>query len=59
VGVILCSSDIEDLTSICDRVLCFVAGQIVAELQGADISEQAILNNIMSENRLSPGGVHT
>ena len=58
VGVILCSSDIEDLTSICDRVLCFVAGQIVAELQGADISEQAILNSIMSENRLSPGGVH-
>lgn len=49
-GVIVCSSDIEDLISTCDRVVCFVAGKIVAELRGADISEQAILHNIVSED---------
>jgi ABC-type sugar transport system ATPase subunit len=43
VGVLLCSSDLEDLVSICDRVLCLVEGRIVAELRGADITESSLL----------------
>jgi ribose transport system ATP-binding protein len=43
VGILLCSSDSEDLVAVCDRVLCLVAGRVVGELSGTDIAEQAVL----------------
>jgi ribose transport system ATP-binding protein len=43
VGVLLCSSDLEDLVSVCDRVICLVDGRVVAELGGADITESSLL----------------
>ncbi|MCW2934927.1 MAG: mglA 1 [Actinomycetia bacterium] len=43
VGVLLCSSDLEDLVSVCDRVLCLVEGRVVAELRGADVTESSLL----------------
>jgi ribose transport system ATP-binding protein len=55
-AVIICSSDAEDLISTSDRILCLVAGKIVAELRGSDISEQSILHHIVSEGGPSPQG---
>lgn len=46
VGVLLCSSDLEDLVSICDRVLCLVEGRVVAEVSGEDITEGSLLTAI-------------
>lgn len=40
--VICSSSDYEQLEQICDRVLIFVQGRIVAELNGTDISKERI-----------------
>ena len=41
-GVLCASSDYEQLSSICSRVLIFVAGRVVATLEGAAISKEAI-----------------
>ncbi|HVQ92957.1 MAG TPA: ATP-binding cassette domain-containing protein [Mycobacteriales bacterium] len=43
VGILLCSSDSEDLVAVCDRVLCLVAGRVAAEISGSDVAEQAVL----------------
>jgi ribose transport system ATP-binding protein len=43
VGILLCSSDSEDLVAVCDRVLCLVAGRVAGELSGTDIAEQTVL----------------
>jgi ribose transport system ATP-binding protein len=54
-GVVVCSSDTEDLASICDRVLCLAGGQVVAELIGEAITEQAILDHIVVETSIKEG----
>ncbi len=54
-GVVVCSSDTEDLASICDRVLCLAGGRIVAELAGDAITEQAILDHIVVETSIEEG----
>jgi len=41
-AVLCASSDYEQLAAICSRVLIFVAGRVVATLEGAEISKQAI-----------------
>jgi ribose transport system ATP-binding protein len=41
-AVLCASSDYEQLAAICSRVLIFAAGQVVAILQGAEISKEAI-----------------
>jgi ribose transport system ATP-binding protein len=41
-GIIVCSSDIEEIVSVSDRVLVMRRGRLVAQLAGADISEGAI-----------------
>jgi ribose transport system ATP-binding protein len=46
-SVLVCSSDLEDLASICTRVLCLVEGRLAAELEGPDITEAAILEHIV------------
>jgi ribose transport system ATP-binding protein len=43
---VICSSDTEDLVSVCDRVLAFVDGKIVGELEGSAISESEVLRAI-------------
>jgi ribose transport system ATP-binding protein len=52
VGVLLCSSDLEDLAGVCQRVLAFRAGRIAAELVG----EQATREAIVEECYLAEGG---
>ena len=42
-AVLFCSSEIPELVNLCDRVLVMYSGQIVCELLGDDISEEAIM----------------
>jgi ribose transport system ATP-binding protein len=44
VAVIVASSDIEDVTSVCSRVLVFDHGSPIRELVGDDINERAIVD---------------
>ena len=43
-SIICASSDAEQLAEICDRVLVFARGQIVAELTGEDVSKDHIVH---------------
>jgi ABC-type sugar transport system ATPase subunit len=40
--VVLASTDLAELAELCDRVLVFQRGRIVAELSGADLAEQPL-----------------
>jgi ribose transport system ATP-binding protein len=42
-AVLFHSTEISELTNLCDRVLVFYAGQIVAEVAGENLSEAAIM----------------
>ena len=41
-GVLMASSDVEELTTTCDRILVMRAGRLVAELSGSDINPHAM-----------------
>ncbi|HZQ26062.1 MAG TPA: sugar ABC transporter ATP-binding protein [Acidimicrobiales bacterium] len=43
VGVLVCSSDLEELEEVCDRILVMRSGALAAELVGDQISRQSIL----------------
>jgi ABC-type sugar transport system ATPase subunit len=43
VGVVLITTELEELVSLCDRVLVMFRGRIVGELTGDEIERQAIL----------------
>jgi ribose transport system ATP-binding protein len=43
-GVLVVSSELEELVALCDRVRVFREGQSVGELAGAEIAERAILD---------------
>ena len=45
-SVVLCSSDLEDLVELCDRVACLVEGEVRAELAGPQITEVNLLREI-------------
>jgi ribose transport system ATP-binding protein len=47
VSVVICSSDIEDLVGVCDRVITLVAGNVTGELSGREITEEALLDAIL------------
>jgi ABC-type sugar transport system ATPase subunit len=42
-GIVIASSELEELTSVCDRILVMFQGQIVAEFDKTEIEEAAIL----------------
>lgn len=44
-GILICSSDHEEVANTCHRVLVLDNGRIVAELVGDDVTEQAILES--------------
>jgi ribose transport system ATP-binding protein len=50
-AVIIVSSDIRELEGLCDRVAVFSAGHVVAELRGADVTEEAIAHAMMTSTR--------
>jgi ABC-type sugar transport system ATPase subunit len=41
-GIVVVSSDIDELVQICDRVLAFSRGRIVAQLTRGEISVEAL-----------------
>ena len=43
-GVIVISSELEEVVGLCRRVLVLREGRIIGELAGAEVSEAAILN---------------
>lgn len=52
---ILCaSSDAEQLAQLCDRVLVFSKGAVIAELKGSDISKDAITERCLLSASLHP-----
>ncbi len=51
VGVILITAEVDELTSLCDRVLVMFRGQIVAELAGDDLDRPTILQTSVSGKR--------
>ena len=44
VGIVLVTTELEELVSLCDRVLVMFRGAIVAELTGAGIERATILH---------------
>ncbi|HEX7381087.1 MAG TPA: sugar ABC transporter ATP-binding protein [Nevskiaceae bacterium] len=44
--VLLCSTDIEELVSICDRILVFRHGRIASELRGDQLTRQRLLTQM-------------
>jgi ABC-type sugar transport system ATPase subunit len=57
VSVVICSSDIEDLVGVCDRVVALVAGRVTGSLTGDQITEEALLDAILrgaDEATMSP-----
>ncbi|MGD8169900.1 sugar ABC transporter ATP-binding protein [Herbiconiux sp. P16] len=54
-GVLIASSEYEDLANLCDRVLVLNRGKVVAELAGSGLSEERILHHcfIAAEPRSS------
>ena len=50
-GVVIVSSDIRELEGLCDRVVVFSAGHVVAELRGAEVREDAIAHAMLTSTR--------
>ncbi|KKL82672.1 hypothetical protein LCGC14_1982400 [marine sediment metagenome] len=46
------SSELTELVNLCDRVLALYDGKVVAEFNGDDISEEALLSAIMGMNHI-------
>ena len=46
VGILVCSSDIEDLVSLCSRVIALRSGTAIDEFSGEDVSEKVLLNAV-------------
>lgn len=49
-SVVLASSDHEQLAAVCDRVLVFARGRVVAELTGADVTKDRITERCLSSH---------
>jgi ribose transport system ATP-binding protein len=47
VAVVVCSSDLEDLIGLCDRVITLVGGRVTGSLTGEAITERALLDAIL------------
>jgi ribose transport system ATP-binding protein len=50
-AVMIVSSDIRELEGLCDRVVVFSSGHIVAELRGQQVSEDAIAHAMLTSTR--------
>jgi ribose transport system ATP-binding protein len=46
VGFVICSSDLEDLVAVCDRVVALVAGHVAEQLEGRAVAESELLRAI-------------
>ncbi|HET7013737.1 MAG TPA: ATP-binding cassette domain-containing protein [Streptosporangiaceae bacterium] len=50
-GVVVTSTDIRELAGLCDRVIVFSAGHVVAELRGEQVKEDAIAHAMLTSTR--------
>ncbi len=50
-SVVIVSSDIRELEGLCDRVVVFSSGQVVAELRGDRVREDAIAHAMLTSTR--------
>jgi ribose transport system ATP-binding protein len=50
-GVVIVSSDIRELEGLCDRVVVFSAGHVVAELRGDEVREDVIAHAMLTSTR--------
>ena len=50
----ICSTEIEDLAHVCDRVLVMDDGRIVEELQGESLIEERITAAVLAERSPAP-----
>ncbi len=50
-GVVIVSSDIRELEGLCDRVVVFSSGHVVAELRGDQVREDAIAHAMLTSTR--------
>jgi ABC-type sugar transport system ATPase subunit/ribose/xylose/arabinose/galactoside ABC-type transport system permease subunit len=62
-AVVIVSSDIRELEGLCDRVVVFSSGHVVAELRGGEVREDAIAHAMLTSTRrreqatrAAPGG---
>lgn len=44
--VLLCSTDLDELVDLCDRIYVFRRGRVTAELSGADLTRHALLTEV-------------
>jgi ribose transport system ATP-binding protein len=56
VPVVVVSSDAKELEGLCDRVVVFSRGHLVAELTGADVTEDRITGTVVGATTLRAGG---
>jgi putative multiple sugar transport system ATP-binding protein len=49
-GIILISSEMEELIGMCDRIYVMSDGEIKGEIDGADVTQEAIMKTILGEN---------
>jgi ABC-type sugar transport system ATPase subunit len=54
---LLCSTDLEELVEVCDRVIVFYQGKVCAELFGDDLTEAALLEVMNTGDGRRHGGV--
>jgi ribose transport system ATP-binding protein len=50
-GVVIVSTDTRELEGLCDRVLVFSSGQVVTELRGEAVTEDAIAHAMLTSTR--------
>jgi ribose transport system ATP-binding protein len=50
-GVVIVSSDIRELEGLCDRVVVFSSGHVVAELSGGDVREDTIAHAMLTSTQ--------
>ena len=55
VGFLVCSSDVEDLASLCSRVLVLNAGRVTHELRGAEVTEASLMNAVFQTETAQAG----
>ena len=53
VAILICSSDLEDLAQVCNRVLIVRGGRIGSELTDSDITEERIAEECYRDERLA------
>jgi ABC-type sugar transport system ATPase subunit len=55
VAIIVASTDLEELETLCDRVLLLRGGRLVGGLSGSDVTEESILGRLLAADEVEIG----